>query len=213
MERTYKYLGYFLILLIPLTFAGFYNTYFSQFPKFGEKIDVLVHLHALFATIWIVILISQPILVYNKKYKLHRLIGKFSYIIFPLLIISFIPRMINTALSEDIRNLFFPLGDCILLIVFYTLAIYNRKRTTKHMRFMIAVAIVFLGPTVGRIGPNLLEWNEVLTQFFQYTITYLILLILIIYDRLNNREYRPYLIAIIGYLVHMTVFYMTFIYF
>jgi len=29
MEKSYKYLGYFLVLLIPLTFIGFYRTYFS----------------------------------------------------------------------------------------------------------------------------------------------------------------------------------------
>ncbi len=194
-------------------FAGFYKTYFSQFPNFGVTIDVYVHLHAFIATIWIFMLIAQPVLILNKKYLIHRRIGKLSFVVFPLLILSFIPRMITMSQAEDSWIIFYPLADCILLILFYSLAIYNRKTPTKHMRYMIAMAIVFLGPTIGRIGPHLLGWNDVLTQFIQYTITFLILLTLIIYDKFNNKEYKPYLIATIGFIVHMCVFYIIFVYY
>ena len=88
MGKTYKYLGYFLLLLIPLTFAGFYKTYIGQFPDFEEKIDSFIHFHALIASLWILILIIQPFLILNKKYAAHRTIGKLSYILFPLLILS-----------------------------------------------------------------------------------------------------------------------------
>jgi len=213
MEKTYRYLGYYLIVLIPLTFAGFYKTYFSQFPNFGKNIDTYVHLHAFIATIWILMLIGQPLLILNNKYALHRLVGKLSFIVFPLLVLSFIPRMIRISQGEDTKILFYPLSDCILLIVFYTLAIYNKKKRAKHMRFMIALAIVFLGPTIGRIGPHLLGWNEIFTQFIQYTIIFLILLTLIVYDKLNDREYKPYFIATIGFVVHMIIFYIIFIYY
>lgn len=212
MEKTYRYLGYFLLILIPLTFAGFYKTYFNQFLHFDDNIDVYVHLHALIATIWILMLITQPIFILNRKYSLHRIIGKLSYFVFPLLILSFIPRMIIISQADDNRILFFPLADCILLIVFYSLAIINKKTPAKHMRFMIALAIVFLGPTVGRIGPHLLGLSEVLTQFIQYAIIFLILLSLIIYDKINERKYEPYVIASIGFLAHMTVFYLVFVY-
>ena len=212
MEKTYKYLGYFLIILIPLTFAGFYKTYFSQFPHFGENIDIYVHLHGFVASVWILMLITQPILIANKKFKLHRTIGKLSFIVFPLLILTFIPRIIRMSQSEDPRIIFYPLADCVLLIVFYALAIYNRKTPSKHMRFMIALAIVFLGPTIGRIGPHLLGWGDILTQSIQYAIIFLILITLIIYDKLNEREYKPYLIAITGFLAHMLAFYLVFIY-
>ena len=90
MEKKYKYLGYILLLLIPLTFAGFYKTYIGQFPNFDDNIDSLVHFHAFIASIWIVMLIAQPLLVLNKKLKAHRTIGKISYLVFPLLILSFI---------------------------------------------------------------------------------------------------------------------------
>lgn len=211
MEKTYKYLGYYLLLLIPLVFAGFYKTYFGPFPNFDKNINAFIHLHAFIASVWILMLIVQPFLIVNKKYALHRAVGKASYIVFPLLIVSFIPQINKNLHSENIANLFFPLSDGTLLILFYSLAIYNRKASAKHMRYMIATSLVFLGPTVGRIGPILLKWSELFTQNVQYGIIYLILLSLILYDRKNNRNYFPYLVAIAAFIVHQMVYYVVFL--
>ena len=211
MDKTYKYLGWFFLLLIPLIFAGFYKSYFQPFPNFDEDINTFIHVHALIASVWVLMLIVQPFLIFNKKHAIHRKIGKLSYVIFPLLILSFVPAIIKFANSERIENLFFPLGDGSLLILFYSLAIYNRKTSSKHMRYMIATALVFLGPTVGRIGPILLGWSEVLTQNVQYGIIYSILTGLILYDRKNNRKYQPYLVAIAAFIFHQIIFHVIFL--
>ncbi len=155
MYKSYKYLGYFFLLLIPLTIAGFYKTYIVQFPNFKENITYFIHIHALIATVWIGILILQPFLIVDKKFALHRKIGKLSYIIFPLLILSFIPQMIRTANSANPKNLFFSLADCSLLIIFYSLAVFYRKNSSRYMRYMISTTLMFLGPTAGRIRPIL----------------------------------------------------------
>ena len=211
MDKTYKYLGYFFLLLIPLIFAGFYKSYFRPFPDFDKSIDMFIHLHAVIASVWILMLIVQPFLIFNKKQAIHRKIGKLSYIIFPLLILSFVPQIIRFAHSERIENLFFPLGDGSLLILFYSLAIYHRKKSSKHMRYMIATALVFLGPTVGRIGPMLLGWSELFTQNVQYGIIYSILIGLIVYDRKNERQFQPYLRAIAAFVIHQIIFHVIFL--
>lgn len=211
MDKTYKYLGYFILLLIPLIFAGFYKSYFAHFPRFDEKINVLTHLHAFIASVWVLMLIVQPFLIFNKKWALHRKMGKLSYVIFPLLILSFIPQIIKIVRTEDIANLFFPLGDGTLLIIFYTLAIKNRKSSSRHMRYMIALTLVLLGPTVGRIGPGLLGWTDLFTQNVQYAIIFLVLIGLILYDRRNRRKYQPYLVAIPLFVMHQLVYYWVFL--
>ncbi|HEY5405789.1 MAG TPA: hypothetical protein VIJ92_01830 [Ginsengibacter sp.] len=210
MDKTYKYIGYFMLLLIPLIFAGFYKSYFQSFP-FAENIHVFEHLHAFIASVWVLMLIVQPFLILNKKNALHRKVGKLSYIVFPLLIVSFIPQIIKIIHSQDIVNLFFPLSDGILLIAFYSLAIYNRNQRSKHMRYMIASALVLLGPTVGRIGPTLLGWSGNFTQNVQYAIIYTILISLILYDKKNHRKFQPYLVATGGFIIHQVVFYTLFL--
>jgi len=212
MDKSYKYLGYFLLLLIPLTIAGFFKTYIVQFPNnFKPNNNWFIHLHAIIATVWILMLIVQPFLILNRKFAIHRTIGKLSYIVFPLLVISFIPQIIRILNSENPENIFFPGADCVLLIIFYSSAIYYRKMSPKHMRYMIAAALVFLGPTIGRIGPLWFGWSEILTQNVQYTIIYFILICLIFYDKSKGKDYNPYLVAVGGFALHQIVFHIIFL--
>lgn len=210
MEKAYKNLEYFLLLLIPLTFLGFYKTYFNQFPSFEEHITIFIHLHAAIASLWILMLIAQPLLIRNKKNKLHKKIGKISYIVFPLLILSFVPQMIWIVSSDNPAFIFFPLADSILLILFYSLAIYHRKKTAKHMRYMIGTAIVFLGPTIGRIGPLLLGLPEGVTQNYMYALIYLILIGLLFLDRKKGKNYKPYVLILSTWIIHMITFNLLF---
>lgn len=206
MEKTYRNLGYFLLLLIPLTFLAFFKSYFVQFPNFEENITPYIHLHAFIASIWILMLIVQPLLIRSKKNALHKKIGKASYIVFPLLILSFVPQMLRIINSDSSLGLFFPLADSILLSTFYILAIVNRKDIARHMRYMIGTAIVFLGPTIGRIGPIVLGLENNFTQNMQYTIIYIILAGLIFLDRKNGRNYRPYIFILVSWIIHMIIF-------
>ena len=210
MEKAYKNLGYFFLLLIPLTFLGFYKTYFVQFPDFEENLTTLIHLHAIIASIWILLLVVQPLLIIYRKNQLHRKIGKLSYIVFPILISSFVPQMIRIINSDAPQILFFPMADSVLLILFYSLAMYNRGTVSKHMRYILGTATVFLGPTIGRIGPQILEWSEHVTQNLQYGIIYLILIGLIFYDKRNEKNYRPYLLILSTWVIHQITFNLLF---
>ena len=206
MEKAYRNLGYFLLLLLPLTFFGFYKTYFVQFPDFEDNITLFVHLHAVIAAIWILLLIVQPLLIINRKNRLHRKLGKLSYIIFPMLILSFVPQMIRILDSDAPQFLFFPLADSVLLILFYSLAMYHKRNASKHMRYIIGTATVFLGPTIGRIGPHLFNWSMGVTQNVQYGVIYLILVGLIYYDKRNNKKYQPYSLILATWVIHQITF-------
>lgn len=210
MEKAYKNLGYFFILLIPLTFLGFYKTYFNHFPAFEDNINTFIHIHAIIASIWILMLIVQPLLIRNGKYKWHKQVGKMSYLIFPLLILSFIPQMIRISNSDMPNFLFFPLADSILLTLCYSLAIYYRKNPALHMRYMIGSALVFLGPTIGRIGPLILGIPTSLTQNLLYAIIYLILSGLIYLDYKKAKKFKPYIIIFTTWLIHQIAFNLVF---
>ena len=43
MEKTYKNIGYIILLLIPLTIFGFFKTYFIKFPDFDENINLYLN--------------------------------------------------------------------------------------------------------------------------------------------------------------------------
>ena len=210
MERRYRNLGYVLIVLIPLTFFGFYKTYFVHFPEFEKQISGIIHFHAIIASLWIFMLIIQPILIKRANYGLHKKIGKLSYLLFPILVISIIPQIIRTLNSDTPNFAFFPIADTLALILFYGLAIYHRRSAPIHMRYMIGTAIVFLGPTIGRIGPLWLGIPDQLNQNILYVIIYLILAGLIILDFRNRAPLNPYLVILIVWIVHQISFNLIF---
>ncbi len=205
MEKEYRNIGFIFLLFIPLTFLGFYKTYFVLSPEFTGTVDSYTHIHALIASMWITLLITQPLLIRYKNLKLHRFFGKISYFIFFALILSFIPQMIK----EYGKNLF-PLNasfDIALLIVFYALAIKYKNKVAIHMRYMIAIALIFIGPTVGRIIFFLLELENLGFLHIPYLIVIGILLGLIFWDKTNDREYKPYIVALISFTIYLIALY------
>jgi len=146
--------GYFFIGLVLLVFLGFWPTYFSKYVDGTANFNMYFHFHGLMASLWIIMLIIQPILIRKKKLPLHRIIGKLSYIILPLFFISVIllkHHRIGGIIIENLgASLWLQLKDIVIIGVMYIIAIVNRHNIQIHARAMIATGIVFIEPTLGR---------------------------------------------------------------
>ncbi len=210
MEKNYRKLGYILLLIIPLIVIGFYPSYFGLFPEFNEHIDFLVHLHFFLSVLWIVILITQPFLILNKKYKWHKLIGRSTFVIFPLWILSFLVMIYKVIQKENYNYLVFPIGNMLILIVLYFLAIKHRKTTAKHMRYMIASAVVLIDPTIGRWTFNIFG-DDLIAMPITYAIMNLILVMLIWVDKRNGKNYKPYVVSLICFLAYNVAFFIVYL--
>ncbi|HTH57873.1 MAG TPA: hypothetical protein VL728_17620 [Cyclobacteriaceae bacterium] len=209
MEKAYRHLPYFFLLAIPITLAAFYPTYLVQFPNFSERNDGFTHVHGIISVVWLAMLIAQPFLIRNKKYELHRKVGRLSYVVFPLLILSFIPQIVKSS-HYNFVTIFFPIADSVVMIVLYSLAIYNRNDSSKHMRYMIGMTLVFLFPTLGRIEPIWLGIVDTIGQDINYGIIYMILIGLSFYDRSHQKDFKPYLVSIPFFAMHQLVFHLLF---
>jgi hypothetical protein len=84
-SNLYQNLGYWFLMFIVLVIAGFYTSYLSTL--FDDK-PRLVHIHFMLMSLWIIMLITQPFLIKYKKRAIHRKIGKASYVLVPLVLIS-----------------------------------------------------------------------------------------------------------------------------
>jgi hypothetical protein len=205
MEKEYRNIGFIFLLFIPLTFLGFYKTYFVLSPEYVGTVDVYTHFHAFIASLWITLLIVQPLLIRAKNFNLHRTFGKISYLVFFALILSFIPQMI-----KEYGKGLFPLNasfDIVLLMLFYFLAIKYKKEVAIHMRYMISIALIFVGPTLGRIIFFLLELEHLGPLQIPYLMVIAILLSLIFWDRKNKKNYKPYLVAIAAFSIYLISLY------
>lgn len=211
MEKGYKNLVFFFVLVAAITFIGFYKKYFSLAPDF-PGLKNIHHYHAIALTSWLSILIIQPVLIANKKMKLHRMIGKFSYILVPFMFVSMILAYHNQYLrfvnggkpeAESLAFVFSPTTDAIPFVIYYLLAILNKHDTPKHMRYMISTGIVIGGPGLARIFMTWMNMDIFAAIGIMTLITLLVFISLIVYDRIKKKQFRinPFTIAFIIWLI------------
>ena len=200
MEKVYKNSHYLFIAVLLMAIAGFWKTYFGKIPTF-DGVSGLMHFHAVMVLTWLGILIVQPMLILNKKVEMHRLVGKMSYIVVPILLLSIILLMrlsfIKNTLpaNPDIDLRLVGVADLTFFIPCYLLAIYFRKNTKYHARFMVMTVLPFINPALGRLnlpGPLL---------------AIIIMLGLLIYEAFHKKIFMPYLIGLPAY-ISIYVFYL-----
>jgi len=134
-------------LLFILLQIGFHPTYLQYFPKF-EQFNWVHHTHGAIMVSWMFILVIQPYLIHKRKYPVHKLIGKISYVTAPLMLISmFLVTRLNYLTTvgkidfKDVAhiqalNFIEPLS----FFIFYVLAVINKNDVYKHKRYMISTS-------------------------------------------------------------------------
>jgi hypothetical protein len=213
MEKGYKNAGYFFIALFAIVIFGFFKTYFGLFPHFSDHTTAIVHFHAFVLLLWIILLIAQPMLIRHKYLPAHRLLGRFTYVLVPLIVFSFV-GMMSKQLGEEqaqkmtawliIKSLYMPFTDTLLFSTFYILAIRYKRNIAVHARYIIVTGLVFIDASLIR---SLAIWFHV--DFFYaalvaITLVDLILIALILNDKLNGRNFKPFVFSLMLFLVIQT---------
>ena len=143
-----------LAISLVIIAVGFSQSYFNKL----DEMEFPYHLHAVSASLWMILLITQPYLYKIGNIKLHRKLGWISLILVPLLVIGgviMIKSMIN-------GQAYYPPGsvyklafiDVVTLASFvgiYALAIYYRKRLKLHARLMVITIFGPLNPALTRV--------------------------------------------------------------
>jgi len=105
--------------------------------------------------------------------------------------------------TENLAFVFSPTTDAIPFVIFYLLAILNKREAAKHMRYMISTGIVVGGPGLGRIFMTWMNMDIFAAIGLMTLITLLVFVGLIIYDKVKNRQFgiNPFTIAFIIWLI------------
>ena len=83
-KLDYTNSGILIIGLLMLSIVAFWQSYYIVF----FTSEVYVHFHAFTAILWFALLIVQPYLIKKRKVNLHRMLGKISYPVAGLVVIS-----------------------------------------------------------------------------------------------------------------------------
>jgi hypothetical protein len=161
MQQTtaipYQRISLFFVFILALLTWGFYKTYLIFFPSF-KGFSSVQHFHGAMMITWMLMLIVQPLLIRFNKISIHRIIGKLSFVVAPLLIVSIflVTRMVylrpDPPLPHDVRigQTALSLSNIFAFAFLYILAIANRRYTYSHLRFMIGTSLLMIGPGLGR---------------------------------------------------------------
>lgn len=224
--------SWFLFLLLPFVFLGFYPTYFA---KPFDDMPSIIHVHTFFMAGWVVLAIAQPVLISLKKIRLHRLVGIASYFIMPFVFVTGYLMIRHSYLDnisrkiERVANgtsqLTLPeihgraaagiaLGSVyfLWLVIFYVLAVIRRKKVVAHATFMFAAILTILGPSVDRLLYNLFTHFDWPYTFFVENIIFFFILavltLLLVYQRKRGLDSKPVILALGIYLAGMLVFFL-----
>lgn len=216
MDKAYNNIWILFFTILAVAFLGFFKTYFGLFDTFNQ-IPFAHHIHTLLFLLWFVLLLMQPYLIKKRKLKLHRLLGKFSYVLMPLIIVSIFSvtksqyhrELLLLPRSECIANLIIPIPQLILFVALYILAIVHVKNTGYHMRYIIGSTLVLIGPGLGRAFISQMGMTFPQGVQFSFLVTELVLVGLILYDIKKHRQYKPYAILLaVFFLCHLGWFFI-----
>ena len=205
METAYKNVSLLFIAIFGIVILGFFKTYFGLFPAFNN-VTLIQHIHGLLFTTWFVLLFIQPLLIRYGKYRAHRIIGRFTYVLVPCIIISihFIAReaYLNAVAAHVpkqaiIAGLYMPTYQIFDFSVLYLLAIINKHRTPYHMRYMIATSLAIAGAGLRRVFTHVTGMGHADAVLYGFIVPDLMLVGLIVYDKLKGQNSRAYIIALI----------------
>ncbi len=191
LEAIYRNSVFFFVALLGFAFIGFWRSYFSD--PLAES-DYHTHLHGIAMTLWCLMLIAQSGLIRTDRRNIHRQLGKFSYLLAPVIILSTLSLAHYKMPAEELtpRRLYVLSIQLFLVLQFgltYGLAIYHRREPMTHARYMICTALPLIDPIFTRIiRMYLLPGSPLNRQVMTYALTDLILILLMIWDWRSHKR-------------------------
>ncbi len=150
------------LALFVAALAAFWKPYLSQL----DRAEAVVHLHAILMTLWIGLLALQPQLIARERRALHRRIGRYTYVLAPLIILAGLSlwhirtlQVPADRLDAAAPSLYLGFGATLNFAVFYALGIRHRRVAPVHGRYLLATLVPMVDPVTARLlgfyGPPL----------------------------------------------------------
>lgn len=221
LRLPYGALFIYVVLLVPATLLAFAESYSAGVTFSGLSLTFLIQVHALLMALWLLMLIMQVWFIRTRRLRLHRWLGRSSYIIAPAIIsVGLIAtnEMLNrkSALTiDDFRLEAFTWGQLLGFGLAWGLAILYRRNTAVHLRFMISTTFAIGSAIVFRIILSWFGWVPGLESLdaiaaANWTVLTIPLLILIALDWRAGLKNSPYyIVASVITIMHIGFFTFT----
>jgi hypothetical protein len=160
-ERLSRERRFFLgmaVAMVALTFVGFAPSYYLSGVFGGPRLSLLVHVHGVVFTLWMLLYLVQTGLISAGRADVHRIVGPIAV----LVAVAMVPLGVATAivtkqvaaaahLPPSGPPLVFPLGAVLTFAVLVGWAVAMRKRAAWHKRLMLLGTLAVLTTPLARI--------------------------------------------------------------
>jgi hypothetical protein len=146
------------IALLVTAVAGFGPTYFYKGFYPSAPLTLLLHLHGVVFTAWLVLLVVQSGLIAVHRVDLHRRFG----IVGALLAAVMIPVGVMTAIDGARRGvatlgldplvfMVFPIGAIVMFTAFIGAALLKRRKPETHRALILLGTVSIMTPAIARL--------------------------------------------------------------
>ncbi len=192
-------------VLLALALVAFWPGYLGL-PK--GRLGGWFHLHAVAATLWMCMLIAQPWTIHSGRRALHRMIGRASYVLMPVVVISFVGLAHDvmhgkTGAAAAVQAYFFYIR-VVLVGIFvgcYAMAVVNRRNAPVHSRYMLCTGLALVDPVVHRLASRLMGGADLNYQLLTFGLVLAILALLIWMERNARAGRRVFPIVFAAFLI------------
>lgn len=190
-------------VIVPLVvLAGFARTYYLKGAFATPALpSLLVHVHGVVMTAWVVLFIVQVTLVAKRRTKTHQQLGilgaGLAALVFVVGILTALyaaarfvenPSLVPAGGPPPLPFLIIPLGDMAIFATLISAALYYRKRLDIHKRLMLLAAINIMTPAIARIPLGFIVNGGPLAFF---GLTDLCLIAFVAFDTIRHRRLHP----------------------
>ena len=155
-----------------IVFSGFARTYYLKFFFATPPLpSLIVHAHGIVMTAWVALFLVQVTLVSTRRVHAHQRLGYGGIGLALLIIVLGIWTALRAAKHGSTATpvgfsqptfLIVPLGDILLFMLFFGMAVYFRRNAARHKGLMFLTAVNFLPPAMGRLTFALVKEHPVL---------------------------------------------------
>jgi hypothetical protein len=171
------------LIALALVVAGFARTYYLGFWFDAPSLELIVHVHALAFTAWLVLMLSQTILVRAGKVRWHRAMGTVAVGVVAVMVVTGYMVIVGKPRPTPFSRafIFTPMLSLLLFPLLFGAAIRFRRDPPTHKRLMLLATIAIVNAGVSRVMR--LFGLDGVSYFQSYAVSYALLLLpLFAYD-------------------------------
>jgi len=198
--REHRFYFAMSLAMAAVVFVGFARTFFLAFlwseHSPDASSDLIYYVHGVFFATWIVLLVTQTLLISTRRVIWHRRAGWSAVLLIPLIVITGVAVCVAAATRPDtpelpVMSLDF-MGVLVTGIAMFAalaaLGVMYRRRAGTHKRLMLLATVNLLQAAVVRIP---LEFTHFQGPVRTFLLAYSILIPLVFWDLVTRRRLHP----------------------